>query len=301
MVFLALLTGCTPPAPQEINWRAFEANRAMKHVRYLVELGPRPAGSTALAQSATYIKAQLEEIGLHVDEQAFISSSPRGPVQFRNVIAKPFKSSAKSKDVIIVASHYDTKWMPNINFVGANDGGSSSGVLLEIARCAGSQPNIWYAFFDGEEAMRDYTDTDGLVGSKFFVQQLKADNMIGAIRAVIVLDMIGDARLNITVAGNSTPHLADAAFAAARDVGHRDFFSLGKTDLVDDHQPFLKVGIPAVNLIDFEFGSAPGQNDYWHTPEDTLDKLSLRSLEVAGQTTLRLLTRLRVGATPAKP
>jgi len=195
--------------------------------------------------------------------------------------------------VIIIASHYDTKYFSDFNFVGANDGGSSSGALLELARCAAMMPNVWFVFFDGEEAVKEYSNDDGLVGSRFFVEQLKADKRVDWIKGVILLDMVGDANLNVTLPGNSTGKLVENVFAAARDVGSRDYFSLGKTDMLDDHVPFLRVGIPAVDLIDFEYGSAPGKNDFWHTEKDTLDKLSPRSLEIVGQTTLRLLTRLR--------
>ena len=154
-------------------------------------------------------------------------------------------------------------------------------------------PNVWFVFFDGEEAVKEYSNEDGLVGSRFFVEQLKADKRVDWIKGVILLDMVGDAHLNVTVPGNSTGKLVEGVFAAARDVGSRDYFTLGKTDMLDDHVPFLRVGIPAVDLIDFEYGSAPGLNDYWHTEKDTLDKLSPRSLEIVGQTTLRLLVSLR--------
>jgi len=287
-----ILAGCTPPPPKPIDPATFDGRRAMTHVENLVKMGPRPAGSAGLAKSATYISSQLEEAGLTAVEQVFTSSSPRGPLQFRNVVAKTSRRGGPGQ-VIVVASHFDTKYLPDINFVGANDGGSSSGALLEIARCAASQPDIWFVFFDGEEAIREYDATDGLVGSKFFVQQLTGDNQVNWIKAVILLDMVGDANLKISLPANSTPALVQQVFDAARDVGHRDYFEPGSAEIVDDHIPFIRAGIPAVNLIDFQFGSAPGLNDYWHTDKDTLDKLSVRSLEIVGHTTLRLIAKLR--------
>lgn len=294
-----LLAGCIPPPPKPIDPKTFDGRRAMAHVETLVKMGPRPAGSPTLAKAATYIASQLEEAGLSAREQVFTSPSPRGPLQFRNVLAKTTKHQGGPGQVIIVASHYDTKYLPNQNFVGANDGGSSSGALLEIARCAASQADIWFVFLDGEEAIREYDANDGLIGSKFFVEQLKADDQVKWVKAVIVLDMVGDANLKISFPANSSAPLIQQAFDAAREMGHRDHFELGQHDMLDDHVPFLRAGIPAIDFIDFQFGSAPGLNDYWHTEKDTLDKLSVNSLEVVGQTTLRLLAKLRA-APPAR-
>ncbi|MEI6084505.1 MAG: M28 family peptidase [Verrucomicrobiota bacterium] len=294
-----LLAGCTPPPPKPIDPATFDGRRAMAHVETMVRIGPRPAGSPLLTKTATYISSQLEEAGLTAHEQVFTSPSPRGPLQFRNVVAKTSRPQGSTGQVIIVASHFDTKYLPDINFVGANDGASSSGALLEIARCATSQPDIWFVFFDGEEAIREYDTNDGLVGSKFFVEQLKGDDQVKWIKAVIVLDMIGDANLKITLPANSSGPLVQQTFDAARDLGYRDYFELGHSATVDDHVPFLRAGIPAIDLIDFQFGSAPGLNDYWHTEKDTLDKLSVRSLEIVGQTTLRLIAKLR-GTPPAR-
>jgi len=288
-----LFAGCGPTPTTEVDWHSFEGKRAMNHVRALVEMGPHPSGSSTLTKASSYIASQLQEAGLEAEEQVFMAGSPRGPIQYRNVIAKTPHGSGGAGQVIIIASHYDTKYFSDFNFVGANDGGSSSGALLELARCAAMMPNVWFVFFDGEEAVKEYSNEDGLVGSRFFVEQLKADKRVDWIKGVILLDMVGDANLNITLPGNSTGKLVENVFAAARDVGSRDYFTLGKNDMLDDHVPFLRVGIPAVDLIDFEYGSAPGKNDYWHTEKDTLDKLSPRSLEVVGQTTLRLLARLR--------
>jgi Zn-dependent M28 family amino/carboxypeptidase len=189
---------------------------------------------------------------------------------------------------IIIGSHYDTKLFTNLTFVGANDGGSSTGTLLEIARVAAGQPNLWFVFFDGEEAMVQYSNEDGLWGSKFFVEDLKGKDAVKQVKAMILLDMIGDKNLNVTVTGS----LVHEVFDASRAAGFRDYFSYGGNGILDDHVPFLRAGIPAVDLIDFNFGSAPGLNDYWHTEKDTLDKISPHSMEIVGQTTLRLIELL---------
>ena len=272
-----------------MQWNAFDGQKAYAQVEKIVNFGPRPSGSEALEKSAAYIKQQLQNYGLTVKEQDFTASTPYGQKQFRNLIAVTRFQHAGPNRVIIIGSHYDTKLMTNTTFVGANDGGSSTGALLEMARVAANQPDLWFVFFDGEEAMVEYSEKDGLWGSRFFVDELKRKNQVKSIEAMVLLDMIGDKNLNVTVTGS----LVEPVFDAARAAGYRDFFNFRGNQILDDHVPFLLAGIPAVDLIDFEFGSAPGRNDYWHTDKDTLDKISPRSLEIVGRTTLRLLTLLQ--------
>ncbi len=294
ILIVGIICGCggsRPPPP--IPWQQYSGERAYQHVEKLVGYGARPSGSDALGRAATYIKAQLEEYGLTVEDQVFIAQTPLGPKQFRNIVAKTRVQPGGPNRVIIIGSHYDTKFFTNITFVGANDGGSSSGALLEIARIAAEQPSLWFVFFDGEEAMVQYGDEDGLWGSKFFVEDLKGKNQVGQVKAMVLLDMIGDKNLNVTVNGS----LISPAFDASRAAGFRDYFAYGGNGMLDDHVPFMRVGIPAVDLIDFEFGSKPGLNDYWHTEKDTLDKISPRSLEIVGKTTLRLVELLQNQAT----
>ena len=195
-------------------------------------------------------------------------------------------------DVIIIGSHYDTKWFDRFRFVGANDGGSSTGVLLELARVASAQPNLWFVFFDGEEAMVEYSADDGLWGSKHFVVELKRTGQAEQIKAMVLLDMVGGAHLEIGIPSNGDGALIQQVFDASRAAGTRDHFEYRGGALLDDHEPFLEAGIPAVDLIDFTYGSRPGLNDYWHTEQDTLDKISPQSLEIVGRTTLRLLDSL---------
>jgi Zn-dependent M28 family amino/carboxypeptidase len=290
ILIIGIACGCggtRPPPP--IPWQQYSGDRAYQHVEKLVGYGARPSGSDALGRAATYIKAQLEESGLTVEEQVFIAPTPLGPKQFRNVVGKTHLQTAGPDRVIIIGSHYDTKFFTNMTFVGANDAGSSSGALLEIARIAAEQPNLWFVFFDGEEAMKQYSDDDGFWGSKFFVEDLKGKNQVGQVKAMVLLDMIGDKNLNVTVNGS----LISQTFDASRAAGFRDYFAYGGNGVLDDHVAFMRVGIPAVDLIDFEFGSKPGLNDYWHTDKDTLDKISPRSLEIVGKTVLRLVELLQ--------
>jgi glutaminyl-peptide cyclotransferase len=294
VLIIGIACGCggsRPPSP--IPWQEYSGERAYQYVEKLVGYGPRPSGSDALGLAATYIKEQLKSCGLAVEEQVFMADTPLGPKQFRSIVAKTHEQPGGPNSVIIIGSHYDTKFFTNITFVGANDAGSSSGALLEIARIAAEQPSLWFVFFDGEEAMQQYTDKDGFWGSKFFVEDLKGKNQIGQIKAMVLLDMIGDKDLNVSVNGSLIPQTFDASRAA----GFRDYFSYGGNGMLDDHVAFMRAGIPAVDLIDFEFGSKPGLNDYWHTDKDTLDKISPRSLEIVGKTTLRLVELLQKQAT----
>lgn len=287
---LVWLAACRPSSS---SWPApalFDATNAYRHVTQLVALGPRPSGSDAARRAADYIAAELRAARLQVEMQEFHAGTPRGPMVFRNVIGR---TRTGRGPVLLVGSHYDTKWLPQIHFVGANDSGSSTGVALELARVLSRQPDLWFVFFDGEEAMYDYGPQDGLWGSRYFVEQLKATGRTRTIQALVLLDMVGDASLTITLARNNTPALLEEVFRAADTLGYRHFFSYVPYEILDDHVPFLLAGIPAVNLIDFEYGSVPGRNDYWHTAEDTLDKLSVRSLEIIGQTTIQLLGQLR--------
>jgi Zn-dependent M28 family amino/carboxypeptidase len=290
IIVAVVFGGCGgPPAPRPIQWQQCDGSRAYEHAAKLVGYGPRPSGSDALGRAATYIATQLQDYGLTTEEQVFVAPTPFGPKQFRNIIARTHVQQNGPGRVIVIGSHYDTKIFTNITFVGANDGGSSTGTLLEMARVAADQPNLWFVFFDGEEAMIQYSDADGLWGSKFFVDSLKGKNEATRIKAMVLLDMIGDKNLNVTVAGT----FAQKVFDAARAAGFRDYFSYGANSILDDHVPFMRAGIPAVDLIDFQFGSAPGLNDYWHTDKDTLDKLSPHSMEIVGQTALRLVELLQ--------
>jgi glutaminyl-peptide cyclotransferase len=293
-IILLLVAGCGgSTAPQPIAWQQCNGERAYEHVAKLVGYGPHPSGSEALGRAASYITSQLQDYGLTADEQVFVAQTPYGAKQFRNVIAKTRIQQDGPNRVIIIGSHYDTKLFTNVTFVGANDSGSSTGTLLEIARVAADQPNLWFVFFDGEEAMVQFSDTDGLWGSKFFVDNLKSKDEVKDIKAMILLDMVGDKNLKVTVAGT----IGQEVFDAARAAGFRDYFSYGANAILDDHVPFERAGIPAVDLIDadlikFNYGNPPGPREYWHTERDTLDKIAPHSLEIVGQTTLRLIELL---------
>ncbi|NUN94144.1 MAG: M28 family peptidase [Verrucomicrobiae bacterium] len=277
-------------------WRAFDSERALAHVRKLVEIGPRPSGSPEIERTREYLTARLHEAGLKVRRQTFMEPTPRGPIEFVNLIAEvPGRWTDhlpwRRPKTLLLASHYDTKWMPEIRFVGANDGGSSAATLVEIGRvAAAARLRPWgcrleLIFFDGEEAVRAYSPEDGLHGSRYFVRRAKKTGALDRIRALILLDMIGDRDLSVLLP-RGDPDLTRRIFAAAASLGMRENFRYSPSEILDDHAPFAAEGVPALNLIDFDYGPS---NAWWHTAEDTLDKIRARSLEIVGKTLLKAL------------
>lgn len=277
-------------------WSAFDPERALGHVRQLVEIGPRPSGSPEIERAREYLTARLHEAGLRVRRQAFMEPTPRGPIEFVNLIAEvPGRWTDhfpwRRPKTLLLASHYDTKWMPEIRFVGANDGGSSAATLVEIGRvAAAARLRPWgcrleLVFFDGEEAVRAYSPEDGLHGSRYFVRRAKETGALDRIRALILLDMIGDRDLTVLLP-RGNPDLTRRIFAAAASLGVRENFRYSPLEILDDHAPFAAAGVPAINLIDFDYGPS---NSWWHTAEDTLDKISANSLAIVGKTVLKAL------------
>ena len=270
----------------------FDGQQALAAVRMFVALGPREGGTTNALQAANYLVSRLNQLKVVAEKQCFRDAVPGGTAEFCNVVGK---ITGRGQGVVILGAHYDTKsGVPG--FIGANDSGSGVGVLLELARVLPSVwrggPDIWLVFFDGEECRVEYGPHDGFHGSRHLAQQLVSTGRAKDIRAMILLDMIGDRNLTVTLPPNGTPALTALALTAAEQVGVREKFSLASGPIFDDHQPFLAAGMPAVDLIDFQFGSAPGLNDYWHTAADTLDKISAESLQTIGRVILHMLAEL---------
>lgn len=268
-------------------WENFSGAKAFAHVEHLVELGPRPAGSEALEKSRIYIVDQLKSFGWTTTRSEFSAPTPRGMMTFVNLVAR--FGNQKGPAQFLLCSHYDTKTFDTIRFVGANDGGSSTGLLIEMARVLAINPvlaaKIELVFFDGEEAFENFTATDGLFGSRHFASELResAKNFRGG----ILFDMIGDKSLQITLSPDSPIDLAHHIFAAADAVGQRAHFTYFGGGITDDHTPLNEIGIPVIDLIDFNFPA-------WHTAEDTLDKISAESLEIVGRVALYDLVRFEL-------
>ena len=278
----AVLAGCdrgntqAQRSDQRKIWEDFSGEKALAHVQAMVDLGPRPPGSEAIEKTRTYLIKQLEDVGWKVERQNFSEETPRGKVQFVNLLATFGGQSAPS---FLACSHYDTKTFDNARFVGANDAGSSTGVLLELARVLALSPGLAskmeLVFFDGEEAYEAFTDTDGLFGSRYFAKQLVAQDKAKLFRGGILFDMVGDKSLTITLPPDSPPELASGIFASSDALKLRKHFTYFDSDITDDHTPLNEIGIPVIDLIDFDYPP-------WHTPADTIDKLSAESLRITG-------------------
>jgi glutaminyl-peptide cyclotransferase len=303
LLLAALLAGgCRPARAPKPNSKpprfvpsAVNGERALADVRDFVALGPRVSGTPGAASAARYLATRLTGLGIDPIVDEFTEETQGKPVRFRNVIGV---IPGNSDRTIILASHYDTKSGISPDFAGANDSGSSTGLLLELGRVLTDAPprgpEILLVFLDGEECRHEYARHDGLHGSRHLARTLIQNKRSGHIAAVIVIDMIGDKDLTVTLPRNSTRRLAMLVLDAAAKEGVRDKFGLAKPPgmIIDDHTPFVAGGMPAVDIIDFEFGSAPGKNDYWHTPEDTMDKLSAESLQSVGRVVVRVLNEL---------
>ena len=286
LVFLVSLIGSAPSgASQPRVWEEFSDEKALAHVQQLVDFGPRPPGSEAIEKARDYIENQLRLSGWQVTRQAFMDDTPGGKVRFVNLIARfPVKGSAAPS--FLLCSHYDTKTFDSFRFVGANDGGSSAGLLLELSRVLGQRPNlatkIELVFFDGEEAYEQFSERDGLYGSRYFSRQLGSSGA-KQFRGGILFDMVGDRSLTITFPPDSPAEIARDIFASAEALKLRRYFTYLDRELIDDHTPLNAVGIPVIDVIDFDFSS-------WHTLEDTMDKLSGQSLQVVGSAALYYLS-----------
>ena len=265
----------------------FSGARAIEYTRRAVAFGPRPPGSAALRNLRAYIEGQLHSLRCQVSEDTFVAQTPDGPVEMKNIIARFPGSSMRA---LVVTGHYDTK--KQAKFVGANDGGSSTGFLLELAHVIAARKwtdDIYLVWFDGEEAFHEWTDTDSLYGSRHLAQRWSNDGLLAQIKALINVDMIGDRDLDLVKVSNSSPDLLQTVWTAGHDLGYGRYFTDSEGPIDDDHVPFLDRGVTALDVIDFDYGPS---NGWWHTPADTMDKLSAHSFQVVGDVVVSVLSRL---------
>jgi hypothetical protein len=281
-----------PPA-QAAAQAAFDSSRAWEHVRQLVAIGPRPAGSPGIRQARAYVTRQLSEAGLTVQQQTFNADTPQGLIEMANLVVR---LPGRRPDKILIAGHYDTKPFRDFAFVGANDGGSSGAFLIELARVLKDRPRefTWeIVWFDGEEAFcLNWDDCsrpgqpDNTYGSRHYVRAAREAGGLKAVRAMILVDMIGERDARFLREARSTAWLKDIIWSTAGDLGHRASFPLQETPIEDDHYPFLDAGVDAVDIIDLDY------YPHWHTATDTLDKLSARSLQIVGDVLLASLPKI---------
>ena len=256
--------------------QGFDSAKAWQHLQKQVGFGPRPSGTPAIVETRKYIIEQLKSFGIEAKEQPFIGMTPLGEVSMANVIAT---IPGRRPDRLVLASHYDTKLYREMRFVGANDGASSTAALLELGRVLKGRPNeltIELLFLDGEEArLPEWQGTDNTYGSRHYVQAAQKSGSLKSLKALVLLDMIGDRDLSIKRDSNSTPWLVDIIWGTAARLGQSSTFSNQLTTIEDDHIPFLRAGVAAVDLIDLE-------NPTWHTAQDDLEHVSARSLQTVG-------------------
>jgi hypothetical protein len=266
----------------------FNGQRAFDDLRHIVGFGPRPSGSQALERTRQFIIRGLRGAGIEVKEDRFTAATSVGPISMSNIIAK---IPGTRPSTVIIGGHYETKRM-GIPFVGANDGGSSTAFLMEMARVLARRANqltYWVVFFDGEEAIKKWSSTDGLYGSRHLSASLGADGTLLRVRAVIVVDMIADAHLDIHRETLSTLWLNEIVFTQADRLGLGRFFLDRGRAVQDDHVPFLEHGLPAADIIDLDYGPL---NLFWHSRLDTLDKCNPSSLALVGQVVIESLYAL---------
>ena len=314
LLALLMMLGCPSGANKPVDERPtdpsspgksasdFDGERAFEHVRKQVEFGPRLAGSAELEKTRNYLSDQLKSYGLKVTTDEFQATTPVGERKIVNVIAE---LPGESPDVILVSSHYDTKLFKEFKFVGANDAGSSTGALLEIARVLApkQKPRLtyWFVFFDGEEAFcREWDDChnpnpadpknplpDNTYGSRHFVAQLLERNELKRVNATILLDIVGYKNLRLGRDEMSTAWLQDIVWQTAKQIGYgAQFIDARESVGDDDHAPFLRAGLDALDII--QLSTYP----YWHTKDDTLDKISAKSLKIVGDTVIVSLPKI---------
>jgi glutaminyl-peptide cyclotransferase len=291
LLLLFACAACAHPIWTSADTPALSGEKAMEHVRAQVAFGPRPPGSEALQKCRDYIEQHLRNYGYQIEEDAFNAETPYGTKKMVNVIAR--KGSANNKGVIAFASHYDSKYMAGIRFIGANDGGASTGLLLELARVlAGNKDGLdyWFLFLDGEEAWVEWSTFDSTYGIRHLAKRWKQEGLVRKIRAFVLLDMIGDKDLDLYRDTNSTPWLMDLLWQTAQKSGLGSILGAHQGGIEDDHVPFKDVGIPVLDVIDLDYGP---NNSFHHTVQDSLDKVSPESMEKVGKVVLAMLPQLQ--------
>jgi hypothetical protein len=294
-LFLLAPAACSAQSSKEIVSTAdktaeTDAGRAYEHMRKLVAFGPHPSGSDAIKKVQTYLEGELKSYGLNVREDAFNGETPRGSIPMKNIIGE---LRGQKPDIVLITGHYDTKLQEG--FVGANDGCSSAAAVLETARIVSKtkpEYTLWFVLFDGEEAVVDWSAMHGMdntYGSRHLASKLKADGTLNQVKALVLYDMIGDKDLDIKREGESTPWMIDVIWKTARSLNYQRVFQDSEQYISDDHLPFREAGVPAADLIDFNYGP---DHSYWHTNLDTLDHVSGESVKIVCDVIIKSLPEI---------
>ena len=299
MIFLVVAAGICSYAwqthPASAASSGFQGTAALNLTHRATTFGERPSGSDAIQRLREWIVSECKQTGGQVSLDSFTGETPTGPVPMVNIIVKFPGTSGKA---VAVTGHYDTKRIPMVHFIGANDAGSSTGFLIEFARVAAAMrhpDDIYVIFFDGEEDVVNWTATDSLYGSRHLVAKWVAEGTLSHIKALINIDMVGDKDLDLSDDENSSRSLREAVWKIADKLGDEKYFRHEPGGVEDDHKPFVDAGVNAIDIIDLDYGprtqEAPN-GSYWHTAQDTMDKLSAHSFQVVGDVVFGLVKQL---------
>ena len=285
------------PAQSPSLHDAFSSQQAYAYTAEVAGLGERWPGSAGHKKTEELIHLVLQRDGAQIEADDFIAQTPRGPLSVHNIIGKFNVRANPEQEIFVLAGHYDTLFKPG--FIGANDGASSTAILLAFADALAhekTQMQIWLVWTDLEEAIRNFTRDDGLYGSRHLAQKLAASGVASRIRGLFLLDMIGDKDLNVARETGSSRCLQDFIAQAAKQLDYSRYFFQYETNIIDDHVSFIRSGVPAVDVVDAQYGRTgvrfDGMGEFHHSNADTMDKVSQHSLEVVGRTVLRTVELL---------
>jgi Zn-dependent M28 family amino/carboxypeptidase len=283
-------------APASLH-ESFDAQQAYNYTAQVAGFGERMPGSPGHQKTEDLILQVLKKNGAQIEADNFTANTPRGMVPVHNIIGKFNVTADPTQPIFILAGHYDTLFKPG--FIGANDGASSTAILLSFADALAHQKTkmqIWLMWTDLEEAIESFVGDDGLYGSRHYAQRLASDGRAKRVRGFFLLDMIGDKNLGVCQERNSTGALQETIAQAAKMLGTTKSFFQYDCDIIDDHKSFLDVGIPSVDVVDAEFGRMgpqfDGMGEFHHANTDTMDKVSKSSLEIVGRTILQTVELL---------
>ena len=288
VIYLALLCLSIKPASAQAR---FNGGKAYEYAKSFAAIGPRWPTGPGHAKAEAFIRNHFKQDQL--EDDSFTANTPIGPVPLHNFIVR---FPGKKDGIIVLGTHYETNYpLRNINFVGANDGAATTGLLMAIADQLRSKKldgySVWLVFFDGEEAFEHWSASDSTYGSRHLAAKWGGNGTLGKIKAFMLADMIGDKDLDIQRETNSTGWLVDLVRQAAKRFGDERYFFQTDEPVEDDHLPFVKRGVPSIDVIDLDYGP---NNSYHHTAQDTIDKVSARSLSIDGDVfmeTIRLINQ----------
>lgn len=290
MIAALVIASISPAAPVPLH-DAFHSQQAYAYTAEVAGFGERWPGSSGHKKTEDLVRQVLQKDGAQIETDDFTASTPRGPVPVHNIIGKFNVSADPKQDIFILAGHYDTLFKSG--FIGANDGASSTAILLSFADALAHQKTrmqIWLVWTDLEEAIHSFGGNDGLYGSRHLAQKLAGNEMVSRIRGLFLLDMIGDKDLNVARETGSSGWLQNFISDAANQLGYGQYFFQYETSIIDDHASFIQVGIPAVDVVDAQYGRMgmrfDSMGEFHHSNADTMDKVSQHSLEVVGRTIL---------------